>query len=233
MKDIDIYAPAEKAIQTMNRDMIRDFGKLKLAKFDELHLIRTVTEVYRQQAKKAEQRFYEVGFEAYLLGLYLCGIEGLKAHRMAEKAITPEWVRAQLEETNLVTLYRFDTETERKAQRLTETLAAAAEVLEQNGSISGGGGKPNATAVGPDAEIDRAVRAWSKQVGQYALGITDAAVMEAYDDAEVEKAQWVSEKDNRVCTECHRLDGRIFLLSEVPVKPHWGCRCRVIPVRGT
>lgn len=223
MRDVNIYEAADRAVQIMNRDMLRDFGKLKTARMDELHLIQEVSAVYRKQAEKARKRYYEIGIEAYILGLYLCGIGGRKAHEMAEKAITLKWVQAQMEETNLVTRYRFNAEAERKAQRLAETLEAAAEV--QRGRAK------DPAVTGTDAEIDRAVRAWSKQVANFALCIADAAVIEAYEDAEIAEGEWVAEKDSRVCSECRRRDGKVYPLLEMPVKPHPGCRCRVRPVK--
>lgn len=286
MNDVDIYAPADKAVRLLNRDMLRAFGRLKTEKFDEVHIIRTVESVYREQAKKAKRRFYEVAFEAYLIGLFLCGVDGKKAHRMAEKAISPDWVEMLLDDVDLVARYRFNTETERKAQRLAETLEAASkgqsnlpeervrEAKEARGSragrsgsgaqdggsgrsgagaqgdsgrgsgqsgsggASGGGGhRPGRPAsVAPttwtDLEIDRAVKAWSKQIGQFALSVTDAAVVQAYEDAEEPEVMWVSERDNRVCHECKELDGEVFPLRDVPTKPHMGCRCRLVPVRG-
>lgn len=225
MKDAVIYATADKEIKDANREIVRDFGRLKTARFDEVHVIRMVTALYREQARKLRRRYYEVGFEAYLLGLYLCGITGVKAHSMAEKAITIGWVDERLKEVNPTTLFRFDTETERKAQRLIEALTGAAET---DGSASGGGGKPHA---GTDGEIDRAMKAWSKQAAQYALSITDDALLAAYGDAG-EDVMWLSERDARVCTECHQLDGKVFRVDEVPKKPHWLCRCRLVPAKG-
>ena len=222
MKKVDIYSAADKAIQLMNRDMLRDFGKLKTSKMDEIRIIRSVTTLYREQAKKARKRYYEIGFEAFLIGLYFCGISGQEAHRMAEKAITLEWVDGILDDVDLVTGFRFNAETDRKAQRLGEALVAEAEKLS-------GSGESRPDASGKDAEIDKAVRAWSKQVGQYALGVTDAALMEAYEAAKIPEVRWVSVKDNRRCTECRERDGKLYPLNEVPPKPHWGCRCRVVP----
>ena len=122
---IDIYAAADRAIKEMDRDNLREFGKLKLAKFDEINVIRTVSALYRRQAKKAEKRYYEVAFEAYLLAMAMYGIDPKEAAEMAEKAITEKWVAEILDQTDFVTMYRFRTETERKAQRLTEAISAA------------------------------------------------------------------------------------------------------------
>ena len=208
-KDVDIYAAADQAIKQMNREAVEDFGKLKLTKWDKVSVIRTVLKLYRESAKKAKKRYYGIGFETYLLGLYMCGIDGRKAHEMAEKAITNEWVDGILEQTDFITLYRFDTETERKAYRLAETLEAD---------------------INRNREIDKAMKYWSQQLGQYALNFTDYAVVQAFVDAGITEVEWVSERDDKVCGECRELDGRVFRIDELPRKPHWGCRCRIWPV---
>ena len=165
--------------------------------------------VYRRSVKQARKRYYEVGYEAYLIAMALCDVEQKKAQRMADKAITSNWVDRILSETDFVTLYRFDTEAERKAYRLAETL----EVSENR-----------------DTEIDKALRAWSKQLGQFAINITDYAVIQAYEDAGVEMVEWRTVADERRCHECMSYDGQVFRVDEVPAKPHFGCRCRFIPV---
>lgn len=208
-KDIDIYQSADKAIKTMNRDIIRDFGTLKTAKYDELNIVQSVTQLYRRQQEKARRRYYEVAFEGYLIGMYLVEMDVKKAQEMAEKAITPEWIDRLLTEVDPVTMYRFDTETERKAQRLAEILSASPT---------------------PSREIDRAAVIWSKQTGQYAINATDEAIKQAYIDAGVEMVMWVTARDERVCDECGPRDGKIYSIDEVPPKPHWGCRCVLLPV---
>lgn len=236
MREVDFYGPADRAVQSMNREIVRDFGTLRMAKFDEVNVIRDVKAVYRKQRRKARSHFYEMAMEAFLLGMYLCGISGKKAQKMADGLITLEWADAILGEVSPVMKYRFDTETERKAQRLAEALIGAAAAVpagepEEGGKqtgVSGGGRKP--TGLGPGAEIDKATRDWSRMVGQEAIEITDAAVMEAYEAAGVAKGMWLTERDQRVCSDCHQLDGKVFPLTEVPTKPHWNCRCRIMPV---
>ena len=208
MKDIDYYEAADRAISEMNRDAQREFGKLKAAKFDEINVIQRVTTLYRTQAKKARRRYFEVGFEGYLLGLFLCEITGDKAYLMAEDAITLEWVDAILKGVDPVTQYSFENETERKAHRLTEALSVT-------------------EATGP--EIDKALRIWSKQTGQYAISVTDDAIMEAFEDAGIDDVMWITARDEKVCDECRPRDGKIYKRSELP-KKHWGCRCKVVPV---
>lgn len=206
---VNIYEACDQAIKAMNRELVEDFGRLKMAKWDKVSLIRTVLKVYRESARRAKKRYYGIGFEAYLLGLHMCRVEPKKAHRMADKAITSEWVDDILEQTDFVTLYRFDTEMERKAYRLAETLEATED---------------------RSREIDKAMKYWSQQLAQYAVNFTDYAVVQAYQDAGIEFVEWMTMEDERRCSECYALHGQLFRIDEMPRKPHWGCRCRVSPV---
>jgi len=153
----------------------------------------------------ARKKYYGIGFEAYVLAMLICEEDAKKAHSMAERAITARWVDAKLNETDFVTLYRFNSETERKAYKLAETLEVS----------------PNRSR-----EIDKAMKYMSQQLAQYAINFTDYAVLKAYEDAGVEFVEWVSEKDERVCTECKAFDGMVYPIRAVPAKPHWGCRCK-------
>ena len=209
VREIDYYGACDRAIQQMNRQNLEAFGRLKMAKFDEIRIIQTVLKVYRTSAKQARKRYYEVAFEAYLLMMALCDADPKEAHTKAEAAITEEWVANVLNETDFVTLYRFEAETERKAYRLAEALEAAED---------------------RDYEINKALRFWSQQIGQYAINMTDYAMIQAMEDAGVEYAEWVTMRDEKVCNECNTLDGQVFRVDEFPAKPHWGCRCRMRPV---
>ena len=209
VRDANYYEACDRAIQVMNRINLEAFGQLKMVDWDKVNVVQTVMKVYRKSAKQARKRYFEIGFEVYLLGLLMCGTEPKKAHRMAEKAITLEWVDDILGQTDFVTLFRFNTETERKAYRLAETL----EVSDNR-----------------DMEINKALRFWSQQLGQYAINVTDYALIQAFMDYGLEMAQWESQKDGRECGECRAYDGQVFRINEIPPKPHWGCRCRFRPV---
>lgn len=215
----NIYGPCDRAIRAMDRYNVREFGRLKTAKWDEINVIRTVQEVYRKAAQYAERQYFEVAFEAYILGLILCGEDAGTAHKRAWNAITNDWIRGILEETDFVTLYRFDTETERKAQRLTEALAAVAENRV----------RPGEPATNRSLEIDKALRLWTGQLAQYAINATDYAVIQAFEDAGVKRVKWVTKHDERVCPDCRPRDGRIYDMDEVPTK-HWNCRCEIVPI---
>lgn len=214
-----IYGSCDRAIKAMDRQSLNDFGRLKMAKWDEINIVRTVQELYRKSAQYAERQYFEVAFEAYILGLIMCGEDAGTAHKKAWDAITGNWVRGILEETDFVTLYRFDTETERKAQRLIEALSAIAENRVQAGQ----------TATNRNLEIDKALRSWTGQLAQYAINVTDYAVIQAFEDAGAEGAFWVTAEDERVCVECRRMNGKWFPVDAIPAKPHLRCRCTLRP----
>lgn len=201
---VRIYDACDKAIQEMNRENLKSFGKLKLAKWDQLNIVKEVTKLYHESARKARKKYYDEAFEVYLLVLGMFDDDPAEVREKAEKSITSEWVEEILTQTNLVTLYRFDSETDRKAYRLVEALGATES---------------------KDEEIDKALRLWSKQLGQYAINFTDYAAVKAFKDAGVEMVEWITRHDERVCNECYALDGQIFRIDEIPRKPHWGCRC--------
>lgn len=222
-----VYESCDKAIKILNRKSMKEFNSLKLADFDNLNVIRTVRKMYRKLAKQAEQEYRKVAYDAYMYGMWLCWLEWEerreKAEKMAEKAITKEWVREILEQTDFVTLYRFDSETERKADRLIEAIAVVEGSDERGAAL-------RSMRFNRNDQIDGALRAWSKQVGQYAINVTDYAVLKAFKDAGVEEAEWVTETDHRVCSYCHSMSGKRYKVDEFPSKPHINCRCTAKPV---
>ena len=218
-----IYGPCDRAIKILNRRNLKAFGQLKLADFDSLSVIRTVKRVYRKAAKEAEAEYFRVAYDAYILGLIMCEVDAKKAEKMAGKAITKEWVDDVLKQTDFVTLYRFDTETERKAERLVEAIAVVDDANER-------GDMRRNIVMNRDAQIDQALKLWVNQLSQYAINFTDYALLQAFEDAGVEEAEWVADGDERTCGRCESMDGTVYKLSEFPAKPHPRCRCTAKPV---
>lgn len=122
--------------------------------------------------------------------------------------IDREWLYLILDDYDPITKYVFLHEVERKRARLAESILAS-----QNKS----------------KEIDTALRYWSAMVAQYAIEVTDAATKQAYIDDGVERVMWVSMLDDRRCKECEKREGKVYDISNVPPKPHIGCRCYLVP----
>lgn len=206
---MNVYQSADNAIRQMNRRNLKAFDRLKLMKHDELNIIRRVSDVYDDSARYARTRYYEIAYEVFIMALVECKKENLWATRRADEFIDYDWVDEMLEEEDFVTLYRFDTETERKKQRLIEALSATDRW---------------------NSEIDKALRYWTLQIGQYAINVTDRARLAAFHEAGIENVKWNTEHDERVCEVCDELDGKIFPIDKAPGKQHINCRCFYTPV---
>ena len=206
---MNVYSGADRAIKLMNRRNMKAFDTLRLMKADELNIMRKVGKVYRDSARFARTMYYEIAVEAYIVALVQAHVTNGDATEAAERDITLDWIDEMLEETDFVTLYQFDTETVRKAQRLAEAL----EAVERRND-----------------EIDKALRWWTLQVGQYAINTVDRARLEAFRRAGIKKVRWNTKKDERVCDYCGPLDGKVFDIEDVPPKPHLNCRCTIGPV---
>ena len=150
-----------------------------------------------------KRRYLEIARLAYEQALLEAGGKKKKA------PIDRDWILDWLEETDPVTMYKFVPEWERKKARLIEALPVAQK---------------------PAQEIDKALKAVTRQIGWASVDIVDAAVLMAFRDAGVEEVMWNSEHDERVCEDCEDLDGQIFPIELVPDKPHPNCRCWLTPV---
>lgn len=204
-----IYDAADKAIRAMNRQNLKAFNRLKLAKWDEINLIHQVSKVYDDSTRMAQQRYYEIAFEAFIVAMLETKADNKEATLAAEEAITTDWILDMLEEVDPVTLYAFLPEKERKKQRLTEALAVA---------------------VDRNTEVDKALRYWTVQVGQYADNSVFNARLEAFRRTGITHVIWISQQDDRVCEECDALNGQIFPIDNVPPPQHINCRCILRPV---
>lgn len=204
------YDAADRAIRDMNKRNLRAFDRLKMLPFDELNILREVTKVYEEARRLAIRRYFAVALDAYEVAFFLLGFDKEEARERAEEAVTEDWILDMLEDYDEVTLYRFDEETERKKARLVEALIASHNKAE---------------------EVDKALRLWSIQVAQYADNTVVRATMAAYEDAGVDKVEWITEQDNRVCAVCDERDGKIYDIDKVPPIPHFRCRCTIVPVK--
>ena len=205
--DNTIYKNADLAIHRMNKRSMRRFDRLKTFQ-DELNLIREIERVYLDGASEAVTEYVGLAVRAFTEALVMCGKPHGTAERLARKYMTRDWVLEVLEMTDPVTRYVFSTETERKAARLSEAVAV-----------------PTAR----QAEIERALRYWTKQTGQYAITIVDQAMIAAFMVAGIKRVRWNTENDSAVCPICDKLDGRVFSIQNVPPKQHYNCRCWLTP----
>lgn len=77
--------------------------------------------------------------------------------------------------------------------------------------------------------IKSASRALSLMVRTYVIRAADEAILFAYTGRGVTRVKWLSAPDARTCGVCAARNGKRYLLSELPSKPHMNCRCRIVP----
>lgn len=124
-----------------------------------------------------------------------------------EDVIDMMWVLAFLNAYDPITKYVYVSEQDRKRTRLIEALIATRS----------------------PAEVDLAMRIWSRQTTQACIEITDKAALKAYEDMGIAKVVWETEKDPKVCEVCERRQDKVYAIDKVPTKPHYNCRCWLRP----
>lgn len=120
------------------------------------------------------------------------------------RKIDEDWIDFILTAYDPVSKYVYANEFDRKRARLIEALISSPTKAK---------------------EVDAAMRALSVQARIYAVTVTDKAHLQELEDNRVIKVQWIAEKDEKTCTVCHKRDGKIYLLKDLPPKPHPNCRC--------
>lgn len=171
-------------------------------KFDELNVLRSTTSLYKDLDVYCQKALYELASEVYkdVVKEYF-GV-------IYDDDVATAWVGAILTKPNEITKYVYESEVLRKRDRFREMIVADGNNLR---------------------DLKRAYNAWIHQVEQYVIDVEKQATIKAYDDNGVQKVVWVTQDDERVCSDCEELNGQIFNIDDVPPQPHDNCRCYVIP----
>lgn len=116
---------------------------------------------------------------------------------------------------NPVTGYLYEAEADRKRARLAEALIAA-------------------VIAGLRAEYHKELRKfanlWHTQTLQYAVTVVDETRKETFKKNGIRRVRWETEKDDKVCEKCKARDGKIYDIDKIPPKPHYNCRCWIVPI---
>lgn len=129
--------------------------------------------------------------------------------------IDEKYVAGILAAYNPVTGYLYENEADRKRARLAEALIAAV--------IAG---------LRPEyhKELQKFANLWHTQTKQYGDSIVDATRIETFKKNGIRRVRWETEDDEKVCEKCKERDGKVYDIDNIPIKPHYRCRCWVVPV---
>lgn len=210
------YRQAQTILRGLLRQANDQFRRLSALPFDGLNILETskrTRQAYRRMDQANRAAYLEISRNAYENGWMMAVQAGYSSKK--KKYPDAKWVAAYLLALNGVTKYFYQSETERKQLRLAEEMAADREIGNRSGLRQ---------------DVRAAANAWWKQTEQYAIGAEDAAMLDAFADAGVEKVRWVSYLDKKACKICRERNGRVYRIEEVPEKPHYHCRCYLAPV---
>lgn len=204
-----MYKLLDKLLKNEMKRVRASFNHLGSMGFDELNVVNT---------RKATQKMYD-GFLKDNESIYL------KVARDAYKRATEgnkkvdidrEWLVGVLTAYNLVTGYLYNSEADRKRLRLNEQILTAREYGNRQMFHD---------------SLRRSANLWWTQTTQYGISVVDEATIKGFKDMGVKKVQWIAADDEKTCPTCGARDNKVYAINKIPPKPHYGCRCYVVPVK--
>ena len=203
-----MYKLLDKLLASEMKRIRTSFNRLGSMGFDELNVVNTrkVTQkMYDSFLKDNEALYLKVARDAY------------KRATDSEKAeIDREWLVGVLAGYNLVTGYLYNREAERKRLRLNEQILTVREY--GNWELF-------------QSSLRKAANLWWTQTSQYGISVVDEATIQGFKDVGVKRVRWVAADDEKTCPTCGARDNKIFSINKIPPKPHYGCRCYIVPVK--
>ena len=206
-----LLAKAKKKLRT-------EFNRLGLLGFDELNVVNTknITKAMFDRLLSENEKMYQKAAEkAYSKAKTTAEEAG---YREEEKTtgVDDEWLDGVLLGYNFVTGYVYNREAERKRLRLNEHILTAKEYDSREMFNDG---------------LQRTANLLWTQTSQYGISVVDKATLKGYTDMGVKKVRWKSVIDGHECKVCRERHNKIYEISKVPEKAHYGCRCQWEPVK--
>ena len=200
-----MYEYIDNNIEDLKKYTKRIFNnsRLRLLRFDEVNVLSASDEVTNlyMKLRRKSDEFYK--------GLILFLSQNLGFD--ADKYNLAELL--SMYESTL--LYSFTTEYERKKARYFESIMAIGDVR-----------LPEMMN-----QQKKNIRFWNTQVEEFAVGIERKIFIDELKSKGIKKVMWVTASDEKVCSDCADLNGKIFDIDNVPARPHLGCRCILVPVK--
>lgn len=210
-----MYRYLDKLLAEEKKRIRAEFNHLSVMGFDELNVVNTrqaTQEMYDSFLEDNENVYLKVAQTAYKNAIKLAKSEGFSDE---EGKIDKDWVVGLLAGYNLVTGYLYNKEADRKRLRLNEQILTSREFS-------------NRTMY--QESLRKAANLWWTQTKQYGISAVDEATLKGFKDMGVKKVRWIAADDEKTCPTCDERDNQIYSLRKIPAKPHYGCRCYVVPV---
>ena len=212
-----MYEYLDLLLAKLKKKLRAEFNRLGLMGFDELNVVNTkkVTKAMFDRLLSENEKVYQkVADVAYSSAKKKAA--GVGYTEEEEQELASGWLVGVLLAYNLVTGYLYDREAERKRLRLNEQILTAREYDSRDMY---------------NESLRKTANLWWTQTLQYGVDIVDKATLQAYKDMGVKEVRWVAMDDGRECKVCRGRHNKIYKISEVPEKTHYGCRCYLEPVK--
>ena len=211
-----MYKHLDSLLEAEKKRIRAEFNHLSVTGFDELNVVstrKTTQEMYDGFMRENETMYLKAAKNAYRKAVKAAKAEGFSGE---ETEVSGDWLVGVLAGYNLVTGYLYDKEADRKRLRLNEQILTAREYN-------------NRTMY--QESLRKAANLWYTQTVQYGISAVDEAIIKGFKDMGVKEVRWIAADDEKTCPTCGARDNKVYRLNEIPPKPHYGCRCYVVPVK--
>lgn len=211
-----MYRYLDKLLEIEKKKIRAEFNRLSVTGFDELNVVSTrksTQEMFDRFLTDNEAMYLKAAKDSYKKAVKAAKEEGFDGD---ESEIGGEWLVAMLSGYNFVTGYLYGKEADRKRLRLNEQILTAREYNNRTMYQDG---------------LRKTANLWWTQTLQYGISVVDEATIKGFEDMGVKEVRWVAAADEKTCPTCGERDNKVYRLNKIPPKPHYGCRCRVVPMK--
>lgn len=209
------YELTDIIIALLLNELRREINRLDVTGFDMLNapnITKYTKELVSRLLKSNKREYLKIAKEATDEAKEDIEALGVSATSLV---INGKYVDDVLGEYNPVTNYLYYPEAERKRSRLAEALITAVVV--------------NSRA-DYHKELRRFADLWYTQTKQYGEKMVDKTRIDTFKKNGIKRVKWETKEDEKVCKECNERDGKIYPIDKIPDKPHYNCRCWVVPL---
>ena len=209
------YELTDIIIALLLNELRREINRLDVTGFDMLNapnITKYTKELVSRLLKSNKREYLKIAKEATDEAKEDIEALGVSATPLV---VDGKYVDDVLGEYNPVTNYLYYPEAERKRSRLAEALITAVVV--------------NSRA-DYHKELRKFADLWYTQTKQYGEKMVDKTRINTFKKNGIKRVKWVTKEDEKVCKECNERDGKIYPIDKIPDKPHYNCRCWVVPL---
>ena len=207
------YRLADRSIKRLTEKTNKRFEeskrKLNIMDFDEVNVLKESIKLYERLYSDCQKEWRVLYVDRYIeMWLYL---KGKKPDEDELDELVEMEMSRLLYEAHPVTKYIFDSEVLRKRDRMFEDIQASP------------------TKAQKQLAMEKGKRFWAQMTTWYTDFTSQDAELDALENAGVKKVKRHEMNDDKVCSTCRELDGKIYSINSIPPLEHLRCRAWYTP----